>query len=116
MAALHNLRKSHVKLFRHLQGFRLLQVMFSLQCLVWEHGLGARLHVFAPYSAHGCGDPPAVHACSFLGLLHMEVFLQRLEQEHGASVITTAPTVPYALDLFGGQRLDIQNPSQVRLF
>ena len=44
----------------------------------------------------------------------MEVFLQRLEQEHGASVITTAPTVPYALDLFGGQRLEIQNPSQVR--
>ncbi|XP_070804449.1 translation factor GUF1, mitochondrial [Pituophis catenifer annectens] len=31
----------------------------------------------------------------FLGLLHMEVFNQRLEQEHNASVILTAPTVPY---------------------
>uniref|UniRef100_A0A3B5KG91 GTP binding elongation factor GUF1 n=1 Tax=Takifugu rubripes TaxID=31033 RepID=A0A3B5KG91_TAKRU len=31
----------------------------------------------------------------FLGLLHMEVFNQRLEQEHNASVIVTAPTVPY---------------------
>ncbi len=59
-----------------------------------------------------------MHSChvrlrSFLGLLHMEVFHQRLEQEHGASVITTAPTVPYALDLFGGARLEIENPSQV---
>ncbi|KAM9741815.1 translation factor GUF1, mitochondrial isoform 3-T3 [Menidia menidia] len=31
----------------------------------------------------------------FLGLLHMEVFNQRLEQEYNASVIVTAPTVPY---------------------
>jgi translation elongation factor EF-4 len=44
----------------------------------------------------------------------MEVFLQRLEQEHGASVITTAPTVPYTLDLPADARLDIENPSQAR--
>lgn len=31
----------------------------------------------------------------FLGLLHMEVFHQRLEQEYGESVIVTAPSVPY---------------------
>ncbi|XP_069487829.1 translation factor GUF1, mitochondrial isoform X2 [Ambystoma mexicanum] len=31
----------------------------------------------------------------FLGLLHMEVFNQRLEQEYNASVILTVPTVPY---------------------
>uniref|UniRef100_A0A8C5K0P5 GUF1 homolog, GTPase n=1 Tax=Jaculus jaculus TaxID=51337 RepID=A0A8C5K0P5_JACJA len=31
----------------------------------------------------------------FLGLLHMEVFNQRLEQEYNTSVILTAPTVPY---------------------
>uniref|UniRef100_A0A3P9N808 GTP binding elongation factor GUF1 n=1 Tax=Poecilia reticulata TaxID=8081 RepID=A0A3P9N808_POERE len=31
----------------------------------------------------------------FLGLLHMEVFNQRLEQEYNASVIVTSPTVPY---------------------
>ncbi|XP_053922305.1 translation factor GUF1, mitochondrial isoform X3 [Cuculus canorus] len=31
----------------------------------------------------------------FLGLLHMEVFNQRLEQEYNMSVILTAPTVPY---------------------
>ena len=32
--------------------------------------------------------------CGFLGLLHMEVFLQRLKEEHGLSVIATKPFVP----------------------
>lgn len=31
----------------------------------------------------------------FLGLLHMEVFNQRLEQEYGADVLVTVPSVPY---------------------
>ncbi len=49
----------------------------------------------------------------FLGLLHMEVFHQRLEQEHGANVITTSPTVPYSIEHTDGSREEIQNPSQV---
>jgi translation elongation factor EF-4 len=39
--------------------------------------------------------------CGFLGPLHLEVFLQRLQQEYAASVISTAPTVPYELDVQG---------------
>lgn len=31
----------------------------------------------------------------FLGMLHMEVFTQRLDQEHDANVILTAPSVEY---------------------
>ena len=31
----------------------------------------------------------------FLGLLHMEVFSQRLEQEYDANVLITTPNVPY---------------------
>jgi translation elongation factor EF-4 len=27
------------------------------------------------------------------GMLHMEVFMQRLDQEHGVPVVTTTPTV-----------------------
>lgn len=38
---------------------------------------------------------PVPRRLGFLGLLHMEVFNQRLEQEYNASVIVTAPTVPY---------------------
>ena len=48
----------------------------------------------------------------FLGLLHMDVFHQRLEQEHGESVILTAPTVPYTLHLADGRVERIQNPSK----
>ena len=33
----------------------------------------------------------------FLGTLHMDVFRQRLEEEHEANVINTAPTVPYII-------------------
>lgn len=56
----------------------------------------------------------------FLGLLHMEVFNQRLEQEYNASVIVTAPTVPYKALLssqklikeHGTEELTIINPAQ----
>ena len=50
----------------------------------------------------------------YLGLLHMEVFHQRLDQEYGASIITTTPTVPYSLKHADGSVEEIQNPSQVR--
>lgn len=56
----------------------------------------------------------------FLGLLHMEVFNQRLEQEYNASVIVTAPTVPYKAVLssaklikeHGSEEITIINPAQ----
>ncbi|XP_075051297.1 translation factor GUF1, mitochondrial isoform X2 [Mixophyes fleayi] len=56
----------------------------------------------------------------FLGLLHMEVFNQRLEQEYNASVIMTAPTVPYKAVLssqklikeHGAQEIIIVNPAE----
>ena len=49
---------------------------------------------------------------SFLGLLHMEIWGQRLEQEHNAAVIVTSPTVPYELEHTDGSREEIQNPSK----
>uniref|UniRef100_A0A8C3TR49 GUF1 homolog, GTPase n=1 Tax=Catharus ustulatus TaxID=91951 RepID=A0A8C3TR49_CATUS len=56
----------------------------------------------------------------FLGLLHMEVFNQRLEQEYNMSVILTAPTVPYKAVLssaklkkeYGKDEITIINPAQ----
>lgn len=50
--------------------------------------------------------------CGFLGLLHMDVFRQRLEQEHGASVIITAPTVPIQIKKSSGEWIEIQNPAE----
>ncbi|XP_050803601.1 translation factor GUF1, mitochondrial isoform X5 [Gopherus flavomarginatus] len=56
----------------------------------------------------------------FLGLLHLEVFNQRLEQEYNASVILTAPTVPYKAVLssaklikeHGKEELTVINPAE----
>ncbi|XP_038625059.1 translation factor GUF1, mitochondrial isoform X1 [Tachyglossus aculeatus] len=56
----------------------------------------------------------------FLGLLHMEVFNQRLEQEYNASVILTTPTVPYKAVLssakmikeYGEKEITIVSPAQ----
>ncbi|XP_066941460.1 translation factor Guf1, mitochondrial [Macrobrachium rosenbergii] len=55
----------------------------------------------------------------FLGLLHMDVFNQRLEQEHGAQVVITTPSVPYKVELhgekviekYGGREIIVTNPS-----
>ncbi|XP_065261544.1 translation factor GUF1, mitochondrial [Emys orbicularis] len=56
----------------------------------------------------------------FLGLLHLEVFNQRLEQEYNASVILTAPTVPYKAVLssaklikeHGKEEITVINPAE----
>lgn len=45
----------------------------------------------------------------FLGLLHMEVFNQRLEQEYNASVILTTPTVPYKAVLSSAKLIKVYN-------
>lgn len=51
--------------------------------------------------------------CGFLGLLHMDVFHQRLEQEHGAHVISTVPTVPYIFEYSDGSKITVQNPASL---
>lgn len=51
--------------------------------------------------------------CGFLGLLHMEVFQQRLEQEYQICVIATAPGVLYKVLLTNGQEKYIETPSEL---
>ncbi len=48
--------------------------------------------------------------CGFLGLLHMDVFKQRLEQEYDLDVIATAPSVLYKIKLSNGKEVAIENP------
>ncbi|NDD54893.1 elongation factor 4, partial [bacterium] len=50
--------------------------------------------------------------CGFLGLLHMDVFKQRLEQEYDVAIIVTSPTVPYKVRLTSGDEIIIENPSK----
>jgi GTP-binding protein LepA len=49
----------------------------------------------------------------FLGMLHMEVVKERLEREFNLELIATAPTVVYEVLMTNGERIEIQNPSEL---
>jgi GTP-binding protein LepA len=51
--------------------------------------------------------------CGFLGLLHMEIVQERLEREHRLSLLSTAPTVVYEVELTDGTTVEIENPAQL---
>jgi GTP-binding protein LepA len=51
--------------------------------------------------------------CGFLGLLHMEIIQERLEREHGLSLITTAPTVVYEVETTTGEIVKVENPADL---
>ena len=51
--------------------------------------------------------------CGFLGLLHMEIIVERLEREFDLSVITTSPSVIYKVVKNDGTVLMVQNPSNL---
>lgn len=49
----------------------------------------------------------------FLGMLHMEIFQERLEREFDQNLITTAPSVNYLVYLENGGVLEIDNPAKM---
>jgi len=51
--------------------------------------------------------------CGFLGLLHMEIVQQRLEQESDVDLVQTAPNVTYEIVDTSGEVLAIHRPQQV---
>ena len=51
--------------------------------------------------------------CGFLGLLHMEIVQERLEREFDQDLITTAPTVVYAVLLRDGSVVNVENPARL---
>ena len=51
--------------------------------------------------------------CGFLGLLHLEIVVERLEREYGLGLLTTAPSVEYEVELRSGEVLAIENPSRL---
>jgi GTP-binding protein LepA len=51
--------------------------------------------------------------CGFLGLLHLEIAVQRLDREYDLNLITTTPGVVYKLEKLDGTKNDLQNPSSM---
>lgn len=51
--------------------------------------------------------------CGFLGLLHMEIIVERLEREFDLGIITTSPSVIYKVVMNDGSEEMIQNPSNL---
>ena len=51
--------------------------------------------------------------CGFLGMLHMEIIQERLEREFDMTVITTVPNVSYFAHNKKGEKMIVNNPSDL---
>ncbi|MGE0737336.1 MAG: translation elongation factor 4, partial [Alphaproteobacteria bacterium] len=51
--------------------------------------------------------------CGFLGLLHLEIILERLTREFNLELITTAPSVVYRIHLTNGDTVELHNPADM---
>lgn len=49
----------------------------------------------------------------FLGLLHMEIIISRLEREYNLDVIATSPSVIYEVELTNGKTIVIDSPNKM---
>ncbi len=49
--------------------------------------------------------------CGFLGMLHLEIFQERLEREYDLSIVTTVPNVEYKAYKTNGEIVLVDNPA-----
>ena len=66
--------------------------------------------VFEPETSQALGYG---FRCGFLGLLHMEIIVERLEREFDLEIITTSPSVIYKVVMHDGSEVMIENPSNL---
>ena len=51
--------------------------------------------------------------CGFLGMLHMEIFQERLRREFGLHIIATVPSVAYHVSTTKGEELVVKSPQDL---
>ena len=51
--------------------------------------------------------------CGFLGLLHLDIIVERLEREYDLDLVTTAPGVVYRVYKTDGEMIELTNPSNL---
>jgi GTP-binding protein LepA len=73
-------------------------------------GLNDASFTFAPETSDALGFG---FRCGFLGMLHMEIIQQRLENEQNIDLIQTAPNVTYEILTRSGEIMEINNPQAV---
>ncbi len=54
--------------------------------------------------------------CGFLGLLHLEIVVERLEREFGLSLIVTPPSVEFQLIRNNDEKILIRNPNELEKY
>ncbi|MCY3579184.1 MAG: translation elongation factor 4 [bacterium] len=53
------------------------------------------------------------YRCGFLGLLHLEIIIQRLEREFDLELIATKPSVEYRVRTTAGEELAVDSPAKM---
>ncbi len=51
--------------------------------------------------------------CGFLGMLHLDIFQERLKREHGLEIIITVPSVAYKVARMNGEELIVKSPQEM---
>ena len=51
--------------------------------------------------------------CGFLGLLHLEIIVERIDREFNIELVTTAPSVVYKVHMTDGTVIDLSNPADL---
>lgn len=83
---------------------------YSLKDAVEKLALNDASLEFSPVSSMALGKG---FRMGFLGVLHAEIVLERINREYGLELIPTTPTVVYKLEKVGGQKYEIKNPSEL---